>query len=137
MRVRPFPGVNTRGKQVSTNGGLKPGWSRSTDELFFLEPVAVGPGPNLIIRRRHRARLMVVPLARGATLGIPWVPRPLFMYPADNAEGLRTWRNYDVSKDGQRFLTVKQLPEPAATRTRELIVVQNWFEELKRLVPVN
>jgi hypothetical protein len=42
-----------------------------------------------------------------------------------------------VSSDGQRFVTVKQLPEPAETRARELVVVQDWFEELKRLVPVN
>jgi serine/threonine-protein kinase len=135
VRVRPFPRVDARWKQVSTNGGLKPGWSRATDELFFLEPVAVGAGPNPNNPAEAPGRLMVVPLARGATLEDPWVPRPLFMYLADNARGLRTWRNYDVSKDGQRFLTVKQLPEPAAVRARELVVVQNWHEELKRLVP--
>jgi serine/threonine-protein kinase len=125
--VRPFPGVNTDRKQVSTNGGVKPSWSKSTDELFFVEPGGERPGGTL----------MVVSFAAGATLSDPRVPRQL-MYAADNNLGLRrNWRNYDVSKDGKRFLTVKQLPEPAATRTRELVVVQNWFEELKRLVPVN
>ena len=43
-------------------------------------------------------------------------------------------RSYDVTPDGQRFLMVQvlePLPEPAT----ELILVTNWFEELRRLVP--
>ena len=43
-------------------------------------------------------------------------------------------RNYDVSPDGKRFLMVKQPANQAAAP--QIIVVQNWFEELKRLVPV-
>ena len=43
-------------------------------------------------------------------------------------------RNYDVSADGQRFLMVKQPANQAAAP--QIVVVQNWFEELKRLVPV-
>jgi hypothetical protein len=47
-------------------------------------------------------------------------------------------RTYDVSPDGKRFLMIK---EAASTNTTspppELIVVQHWFEELKRLVPTN
>ena len=42
-------------------------------------------------------------------------------------------RNYDVSRDGQQFLMVKQDAEESAAN--QLIVVHNWFEELKRLVP--
>ena len=45
-----------------------------------------------------------------------------------------SWRGraYDVSPDGQRFLMIKDDANPL-----ELILVQNWFEELKRLVPTN
>ncbi|MHC4534031.1 MAG: TPR end-of-group domain-containing protein, partial [Planctomycetota bacterium] len=43
-------------------------------------------------------------------------------------------RNYDVSKDGKRFLMIKQVDERPTPVTR-LKVVENWFEELKRLVP--
>jgi hypothetical protein len=39
---------------------------------------------------------------------------------------------YDVSADGQRFLMLKS-STPAASRQLRLIV--NWFEELKRLMP--
>ena len=41
-------------------------------------------------------------------------------------------RTYDVSDDG-RFLAIK-LGGPAGT-TAQIIVVQNWFEELMRLAP--
>ncbi len=50
--------------------------------------------------------------------------------------GTNTGRTYDVSRDGQRFLMIKEsaggtesAPPPS------LVVVQNWLEELKRLVP--
>ena len=39
-----------------------------------------------------------------------------------------------MSADGKRFLMVKQPANQAAAP--QIIVVQNWFEELKRLVPV-
>jgi Tol biopolymer transport system component len=43
-------------------------------------------------------------------------------------------RNYDISKDGKRFLMIKQVDEKSTPITR-LNVVDNWFEELKRRVP--
>ena len=45
-------------------------------------------------------------------------------------------RMYDVSRDGSRFLMMKpsNRDDVSGTMTR-IIVVQNWFEELKRLVP--
>ena len=42
---------------------------------------------------------------------------------------------YDVSRDGQRFLMVQV--DEQDQRVPELVVVQNWFEELKQRVPVN
>ena len=40
--------------------------------------------------------------------------------------------SYDVAPDG-RFLMIKPLTEEG----REIILVQNWFSELERLVPTN
>ena len=40
---------------------------------------------------------------------------------------------YDVSRDGQRFLIVKESQEEQPPT--QINVVLNWFEELKRLVP--
>ena len=39
--------------------------------------------------------------------------------------------NWDISPDGKRFLMIRDDSKPP----RELRVVLNWFEELKRLVP--
>ena len=43
-------------------------------------------------------------------------------------------RNYDISKDGQRFLTVRPVNASNAPPP-QLIVVQHFDQELKRLVP--
>jgi hypothetical protein len=40
-------------------------------------------------------------------------------------------RTYDVAKDG-RFLTIQEEQRP---RQVSIVVVQNWFEELRRLAP--
>ena len=45
-------------------------------------------------------------------------------------------RTYDVSPDGQRFLMLKPANEPNAPPP-QIIVVQHFDEELKRLVPTN
>ena len=41
--------------------------------------------------------------------------------------------NWDVSPDGQRFLMIKRVE--ATDETSPIIVVLNWVEELRRLVP--
>lgn len=43
-------------------------------------------------------------------------------------------RTYDVTPDGRRFLMVEEKERPPIKAT-QMILVQNWFEELKRLVP--
>ncbi len=46
-------------------------------------------------------------------------------------------RSYDVSPDGQRFVMIKP-SGPGASESAagpEVILIQDWFEELKRLVP--
>jgi len=42
---------------------------------------------------------------------------------------------YDISPDGQRFLMMKE--EQRREAQSEIRVIQNWFEEPKRLVPTN
>ena len=45
---------------------------------------------------------------------------------------------YDVSKKDGRFLMIKPAAGSSGTGgSANLIVVQQWFEELKRLVPSN
>ena len=46
---------------------------------------------------------------------------------------LRQTANYDVAPDG-RFVMLREV---VAGSSPDIIVVLNWFEELKRLVPTN
>jgi len=58
-------------------------------------------------------------------------------------EGLRSgmqgspYRTYDISRDGLRFLVLKLVATPERRSARpNMIVIQNFAEELKRRVPV-
>jgi len=123
IHVRPFPDVNSGHWQVSTGGGSRPLWARNGQELFYVLPTG---------------GLMRVRVDRGAT----WMASPPTRL---MEEGPYVWaipglthRTYDISPDGSRFLLLKSVSGPEQTGTpASLVVVQNWFEELKRLVPTN
>jgi serine/threonine-protein kinase len=107
--VRPFPNVDSARVRVSTNGGAQPVWAKSGNELFFVDE-----NLGLVAAQFDRPSGQVLE------------QETLFTIPADY-DGY-----YDVSLDGERFLMVR----PTGNDTQlELIVVQNFFEELKRLVP--
>ena len=57
-------------------------------------------------------------------------PRMLFEGEYDFAPGQL---NYDVAPDSQRFVMVKE--DPPAPFAKQLQIVTNWFEELRRRVP--
>jgi hypothetical protein len=45
-------------------------------------------------------------------------------------------RQYSVSPDGRRFLMIKNVASTNADAPLpQIVIVQNWFEELKRRVP--
>src|SRR5688572_3450763 len=115
--VRPFPDVNSGRWQVSSDGGTRPLWSRDGRELFYYLPPGV---------------IMAAPIRPGSsfTPGTPTVVlKGTYLSP-------QTGRMYDVSPDGRRFLLIKESRgEGAALPPPQLIVVQHWLEELKRLVP--
>jgi hypothetical protein len=45
-----------------------------------------------------------------------------------------TARAFDVSADGKRFLMIKG-PHSVSSGPMDVVLVQNWLEELSRLVP--
>lgn len=48
---------------------------------------------------------------------------------------LSEYSGFDVAPDGQRFVMIEEgESQPAPT---QLVLIQNWDEELKRLVPTN
>jgi Tol biopolymer transport system component len=119
--VRPFPNASEGKTQVSTGGGSQPLWARNGRELFYLAPdgalmsVSVKPGPTWTAA----------------------MPTRVIDHPYFRGGGVSSSRTYDVSPDGQRFLILKQVasPDQLAAPAR-IVVVEHWFEELKRLVPL-
>jgi hypothetical protein len=80
-----------------------------------------------------RGTLMAVSIESNPTFRAS-TPKMLFQgnYPAPNAARAL----YDVSRDGQRFLMIKDSSgEAGAAALRQMIVVQHFDQELKRLVP--
>jgi len=112
--VRAFPGPGGKW-QVSGGGGSESIWARDGKRLFY--------------RWRNQVWGVDVRMNAGFTIGKP----QLLFEKAGYLPGIPI-RNWDISSDGNRFLMVryKEIKLPPVT---EMILVQNWFEELKRLVP--
>ena len=97
--------------------GLFPLWSRDGGELFFssldnrqMLAVAVQSAKTFVAGRPQVLFDIAMPLLRGG-------------------DG-----PYDIGTDG-RFLIIRTGQEAVAGTATNLIFVQNWFEELKRMVP--
>jgi hypothetical protein len=79
-------------------------------------------------------RMFAVPVRSGTTL-VAGRPQVLFEFAMTGSGG--GFRPYDLAPDG-RFLIIRSGQAEAGVGTEpQIVVVQNWFEELKRLVPVN
>jgi len=117
--VRPFPNVGAGQWQVSNAGGVQALWARSGRELFYLAPDGA---------------LLTVPVdPRGTTWSAGTATK---LFAGRYFTGADSSRQYDVSPDGQRFLMIKEAGATNQTATPpQVIVVQHWTEELKRLVP--
>ena len=102
---------------VSTGPGTEAVWSRDGTELFY--------------RNGNQLWVVEVETEGGFTWGIPTL---LFEGPYMTQPYRDGVPNYDVSLDGQQFLMVRGAQ---AAETPGFVVVENWFEELKQLVPVD
>jgi serine/threonine-protein kinase len=118
--VRPFPNVNGGHWQmstVSTGGGTKPAWAPTSHELFYMGNGAL-----------YSVAMPTTPDAAG---------NPVKLFDLKPVGGLNANRSYDVSRDGKRFIAIKE-PSAAgeALQALNLVVVVNWLEELKAKVVV-
>ncbi len=96
---------------ISIDGGAQPLWAHSGKELFY----------------RNGQKVMVVRIQTVSTLKAE-APRLLFNYPEGSALNY-TSLTYDIAPDDQRFVFIQRgMPT-------HINIVQNWFEELKQLVP--
>jgi serine/threonine-protein kinase len=121
--VVPYPGPGPR-QQVSTDGGTAPAWSNDGQELFYTPTETVGGQATF-------TTMMVVTVQLKPTFSAG-TPRKLFagMFGATAAV-----RPYDLTPDGRQFVMVQQKERPPVSAS-EMILVQNWVEELKARVPV-
>jgi serine/threonine-protein kinase len=115
--VRPYPNVDAGKWPISSDGGEEPKWARDGRTLFFL-----GPKSLMEARVENAPRFGFhspeAVLDRGKYLLS--IPAPV---------------QYDVSPDGQRFLLLKPVAEADAGESARVVVVEHWYEDLKRLVP--
>jgi serine/threonine-protein kinase len=120
--VRSFP---DSGRQwaVSTNGGQDPVWSRTSPELFYRRPSRDSEdsgGELFAVSYRVEGESLV--FGRPRLIG-------------KTQRGTRaTQRNFDVHPDGRRFAVAPVEPASSETAQRNVVVILNFFDEVRRLV---
>jgi hypothetical protein len=113
--VRTYPGPGAK-FQISTDGGTQPAWAKNGRELFY----TTGPVAN--------TKMMAVRVTFTPTFSAT-SPSVLF----EGRYGTTTpVRGYDVSADGQRFLMIQPKDQRLLQLPTQMVVVLNWFQELKR-----
>jgi len=108
--VHPFPDTAAFRRQIGE--GTRPLWSPAGGELFYLDSAR---------------SLMSVRVDTKPTFSIGKPTKIL-----DTVRVMTPGRSYDVSPDGKRFLVFKDAPG-ASQSIRQLEVVLNWHDELRRL----
>lgn len=95
--------------QISSDGGGTPFWNGKGGELFFGSAPRVIQSVNITLGDRVQAG----------------TPRTLFT--------LGDLGSFSVTSDGSRFLAIKN---PRIEPPRQMVIVQRWLDELRRVVPV-
>jgi hypothetical protein len=118
--ARPYPGPGSE-VLVSVSGGTEPVWSRSGAELYY----------------RDADGILAVPVERrGSGLSVG-TPRRVMddIYRRDNSGGAGGYPNYDVAANGDVLVVEEIPPVEDGSSARGLVIVLNWFEELRARVP--
>jgi serine/threonine-protein kinase len=116
--VQPFPNLDSGRWQISNGGGLFPRWSKNTTELFYVQP---GTNPAMMAAQFTAPRDFVL----GSRV-------KLFDASAYFLTG-PVGRPYDVSPRDGRFLMLKTQPtSQGGTPPPVVVVVENWFTELRQ-----
>jgi hypothetical protein len=121
--VQPFPGLGER-VQVSAGGGNLALWSPASNDLYY---GAAG-----------QAKLMVVPYTTSGSAFAPAKPRPWSQAEFLASPPLAVYGpGFDIHPDGTRFaVTPPAGPVATPANASQLVVVFNFFDELRRLAPI-
>ncbi|MBN2200164.1 MAG: protein kinase [Candidatus Aminicenantes bacterium] len=114
VSVQPFPGSGSRW-QISHEGGANPCWAPDGKRLYYRS-----------WRGGNEIWVVDVQTDSGFSAG-----KPRFHMKTEGYSS-RLVRLWDISPDGRRFLAVKE-DERKLQPITEMILVQNWFSEVKRL----
>ena len=105
---------------ISTNGGSQSVWIGR--ELLYWEPGA------------SMTKLMAVDVTFDPTFKAGRPRMVLEWMTVRYPPGVGP-RAYDVTPDGKRFLMIQQRDDQSQPPMTQIVLVQNWHEELKRRVP--
>lgn len=115
--VRPYPNVNSDKWQISTNGGSWPHWRDDGGELIYIGEVD------------GTISFYAVAIANAD------------QFSAGTSEllfGGNYVSQFDVTPDHQRFLLMRESASETNSsipQMESVIMVENWFDELRRLAP--
>ena len=113
--VLPFPDTSRARMRISNDGGQNPTWAPDGKTLYY---------------RRGQA---VMAVTVGGDDPSTW-PKPTMLFEGPYLFDIGP-THFDVARDG-RLLMVKPVVADGDDTPRQLVVVQNWFEELRRLAPL-
>ena len=121
--VQPFPNVDGSLWNVSKGYGIQPVWSPTGRELFF----------------RSQTDVMVAQIETEPTFNPRTPTAVLGLRGFRIALGRDDARMRDLAPEGDRFIFRRSatLEETSDETFNGLIFIENWFEELKRLVPTD
>ena len=111
--VEPFPTTGAKFQLERDGDPHSPVWLRNGKELYY----ARGPQANGVVPVRFEP---------GLVFGIPTHP---FGLANNNAPG--THRIFDIMPDGNHMLTMVASEEEQSIDKPQVVVVLNWFEELR------
>lgn len=106
--VTPFPDMGKAQWQISLSGGVEPRWSADGKDLYYVT---------------LKDELMVAHLALGAAVSVQSTAKIMDVVQYQRDAGFHV---YEPDLNGQRFLMIRRETYPG-----ELVIVDNWFSELK------
>ena len=119
--VHPFPNIDGGEWVVSLEASVNPVWSADGRELFY--------------RALDGTDLMVTQVETAPTFS-SGTPELLFSL-SNYKVASDTARSFDLAPDGRFVMLKLEATAGDDAPFNGLIFVENWFEELKRLVPVD